>query len=79
MLVFMTTFAINDIIWLVALLLMLYECRVTLAICSEEDASAGGALQIMVAPVEVAVFMLETGTARNRKRVKYMTASSGTA
>ena len=57
---------------------MLYECSVTVAICSVEDASAGGALQIMVAPVEVAVFMVATGTARNRKRVKNMTASSGT-
>ena len=50
----------------------------TEAICSEEEASAGGALQTIVAPPETAVFMVETGTARNRKRVKYMTASSGT-
>ena len=50
----------------------------TEAICNEEEASAGGALQTIVAPPVTAVFMVETGTARNRKRVKYMTASSGT-
>ncbi len=78
MLVFMTTFATNDIIWFVALFLMLYECSVIVAICSEDEARAGGALHTMVAPEEVAVFKLETGTARNRKRVKYTTVSSGT-
>ena len=47
-------------------------------ICNEEEAKAGGALHTMVAPEEAVVFKFETGTARNRKRVKYITVSSGT-